>query len=1663
MADQKSIFDAFSTPDTSSTPEPSSPSTTQSLSPSTDSGGSIFSAFSSQPKQSQTSFPSPDLQRPVNGQKQSGSIFSAFEQETINQPEKQNIVQSNGEPANQDDPWYKKAWNAVNEPLFDQTTAKNWFGWDVHSWGGLGEGFFDLMSGLTSPLQLALTIGTFGSSSLLDAGGVAALKAAGWATKDIEAVVSGSGMASKLIKAGHDSDMVWKGLASSGFDIQKISEGLDVIKASGLTPESLVAQGVIRRAGASALRQAGMDVGMAENVGTWTQSAIDAGFTVQNAYAAAITSPRVFDAIKEGDYETAKKLAVEAAGMGLFAGLGAHQAVTHAGELMPDAAAKMGLRVKPSEENLKLIKEFETHDRENIINSEAQKQWEKDIRKRYGDLEFDDMQRSRFLYEAGSNKNNLSDWYNAVSESAGKDSRKGIILSKPIGKKSIYNPSAEVRTISENGKTIGELHTTIKGDNANIEWVGEPIDGDSVLNKLYGGEAIEQLKNKIGTSNVRSLLRQFSDQNPEIKNLTGERISGASAQSGLDVRDVNLPLEKDDSRIHIREAIDKAKLKEKPAEYIDRLLNQLDPDKLTDRHTEFSKEIADHFSKTLEKAKTAGVLSEGAGNYITRIFKNPENDTVRRFRSTAQGSGFSTYTSMARKRMFDTTLEGLLNGHELADYDPIALAAHNGNEFGRVAIAKDTLERLRESGVRASDGRPMVALSGSGHAMIDEKGNRIGTAVQPGRAQSLRITKKVIEGLQNNITKEAKFEADEKIKIPFEGSVVNIPSETFYSFQDEWHNLSHEEKLKYGDYRQTNTAYDNFVKEKLGEEKIKPGKLLQPEITELDKLMKEGRVVKFGVDKKTSEQLYAWTTHDYRDVANPSFKGWASRVQDSEGNPIYVESDLKAHPEAYEYLNRRFGTQESIVSKIPGMKTLLKLGQEAKGILLFGSPFHLVQEGMRALMTGISPFGHVEFDANNPIHRLAAEKGVWEGREYKGAQAFQEGLAGHSKLISKIPGLAQIQDWQQKLLFDRYIPSLKLRAFEKLNERYAKAYPDWNADKAANVAAADTANRFGGIPYKRIGRAAGTMDAARIMALAPDWLESEMRFMGSLFGEQGKITRRDTAKMAVGLWTVSRVLNALVNNGNTHNEAPFGVAVKGDDGREKVYSIRSMPGDLLHAASDPEGFLRGRVSPIVRTGIQTYTGRDEFGRKLPEHGLWVNALRNISPIGVQSTVKKMTGEDSGISAVDAATKALGATVFQYRTEAQKLAAKIASDHSESGPVDQEKMRRHSAVLNLEDKIRAGEAPITTIHQLVEEGQLHVSEAKTIEKNVKETAGMDQDMARLYMHASRAPMPDMIKIWESSTNHEKALLTPLLLKKKQAYLKKAIKDMSQQERSSDKTYQWLRGMFPQDSPWGGSSGTNVTSSGATSDKNKPSLFTSQPKNAASDEEPPAPVIAGQTIDSVGKAFDLFKGRNLNSSELAKVSPIFEKLLDLGQIKIHEVPQQVMDYLAEGKGVYAIQNKERKNDVALTSDKKFLSTSPISEEAIIGHEITHVYQSQGGVSSEQFENKFGDSPYKLPNAKNMIALHNNGVKFKDFTTEQQGAIVGNYIHLVNSIDNSKSFGDEDKKSYIHSLQPYIDDLRSSQSYKPSMQLESAVKNAASILEDVKKGVFKKLGIF
>src|SRR5258708_24544396 len=285
---------------------------------------------------------------------------------------------------------------------------------------------------------------------------------------------------------------------------------------------------------------------------------------------------------------------------------------------------------------------------------------------------------------------------------------------------------------------------------------------------------------------------------------------------------------------------------------------------------------------------------------------------------------------------------------------------------------------------------------------------------------------------------------------------------------------------------------------------------------------------------------------------------------------------------------------------------------------------------------------------------------------------------GRIKIRGNIPIVRYVQNWMQTFLFDKYIPGLKVRAGKALYDRYLSAATDadgnfkagWNAERVARTAAADTNERFGGINYKQLGRSAGAQDAMRLAALAPDWLESEMRFAKRAVtgGVEGTIARRDMARMAAGLWVAARVLNYLTT-GQPHNEAPFGVALQDKEGHEKVYSIRTMPTDVLHMMHDPWGFLLGRVSPLGKMGVEVVTGRDRFGRRLTPFQQIVDVTRGTLPIPAQLIGQAATGQlPSGMTNLYQAVKAAGFTAVAYKTEGPKTPIKAARNPHQVGTV-----------------------------------------------------------------------------------------------------------------------------------------------------------------------------------------------------------------------------------------------------------------------------------------------------------------------------------------------------------------------------------------------------------
>ena len=565
----------------------------------------------------------------------------------------------------------------------------------------------------------------------------------------------------------------------------------------------------------------------------------------------------------------------------------------------------------------------------------------------------------------------------------------------------------------------------------------------------------------------------------------------------------------------------------------------------------------------------------------------------------------------------------------------------------------------------------------------------------------------------------------------------------------------------------------------------------------LDRLIAEGQIIERK--NASGETYFAWDPRDFLPLDHPAFRAWNFAANDTAGNPVLLDAEARFHPEMAEYIKRRLRIDESPFRTNPVLRGALKANIEAKNVVLSFDVFHLGQEALRAVMTGINPFRMYERNlSNNPTLQFLVEKGLTnlEKDHYAIAQ-WSEGLVAHahSKVMSKIPGIGHFIGWLNQFMFEKYIPGLKARASIHLFEKYQKAYPEWTREKAAEVAAAHTNEAFGGINWRRMGRSAAQQDAFRLVGLAPDWLESEVRYVARVFGNEGKIARQDMAKMALGLWAVARVMNYLTT-GEPHNEAPFGVMTKDEMGRDKMYSVRTLPSDMLHMAHDPLRFLRGRLSPFITTTNEALTGRDRFGRRLAPSDVVVDIGQNLLPIALQSVGKRVRGVGSPeTTTADQITRALGATVLVYRSEAQKKATELSSNRSESGPVEVAQLRKHKAKIELEDRLRSGQIAPTEIAQLVDNGQLSIQEAKSIYRNFQITKNMNPTDAALYIRASRLPFKDFLEIWDLATDEEKAALTQLMLKKKNQYLKNAITMMTPQERASDETYARVRKMFP----------------------------------------------------------------------------------------------------------------------------------------------------------------------------------------------------------------------------------------------------------------------------
>jgi hypothetical protein len=758
--------------------------------------------------------------------------------------------------------------------------------------------------------------------------------------------------------------------------------------------------------------------------------------------------------------------------------------------------------------------------------------------------------------------------------------------------------------------------------------------------------------------------------------------------------------------------------------------------KLSPEQETFARNIRESFDQDLERAYQKGVIRTAVENYISHVWEDdPTNVAANRVRYQAASRQFDTNVSAARARTLDTMFDGEMLGKKVAVDDPVALMVNYRFSLDKAIAARNFMERLQDKDVRGPDGRALIAPAGRGETIGDD-GNQA-TLINPKAVRSMRIAQPVIDAMQQ--TGEFERRLDQGTLRSLGMRSVQLPEDV----QEQL--LKNPEELK---------------------ENIANGQIKQ---------MPDGSLV-------GQRPAYGWEVGDFQAINHPAFRDWNFATNAPDGSPVYVKSDLRVHPAAAEFLKRAVGADGSPIrdlkiGDVPVGRKFLKLSSEGKHLLLSLSPFHLAQEGLRAVMTGISPFGKLDFDLDNDA---ALQYGVSHGLTLGGGgrtlEDFTEGVSSQSAVINKMPGLRTIQGALQHFLFDRYIPGLKARAYKSLFERYQKTYSDISTTEAAQLAAAHTNELFGGLNYAQMGRSMATQDFLRSTVLAPDWLESEVRSLyRAIDPKHGAIARQDIARISAIMFGAARVLN-LLTTGQAHPEAPFGIVIPGQKGEDdKVLTLRTLPTDLLHAATDPRAFIAGRLNPLtVRPAMEFLSGRDTQGRKVTPSQEAGNFVGSFVPIPTRAIAGKFTGD---VTNPDMVVRILGASTYTYRTSAEKLAQELASDRMPSGPVTDAELANHQRNIRLEDALRNGNVSVNQIRQ-----QLPRATAQTIIDGATLTP--------LQSRFRRLPLQDKLQVWDLSLPSEKQQLQSELKAARQAY----IKSHSPAQRAQDANWHRLQNIF-----------------------------------------------------------------------------------------------------------------------------------------------------------------------------------------------------------------------------------------------------------------------------
>lgn len=362
-------------------------------------------------------------------------------------------------------------------------------------------------------------------------------------------------------------------------------------------------------------------------------------------------------------------------------------------------------------------------------------------------------------------------------------------------------------------------------------------------------------------------------------------------------------------------------------------------------------------------------------------------------------------------------------------------------------------------------------------------------------------------------------------------------------------------------------------------------------------------------------------------ISVPALRDWQWVHTTNDGQNILVKGDALIHKSIAPLIERKFATKRWEALD----KYLLDYVNKIKGSKLSLSAFHDVHERINAA-------SHLVNSANlRPLTEYIKMPEIREGmrnglKVYNGrldSAMLGEGAAAHG-WVEDIPGVGKWFAAYKDFLFENQIPRMKAEAYLGILRRNKSRYPALNEEQVARLSVKESEATFGERNYRQaVGKFTGDprfWQAMQGFFLAPDFGISKMQHIGQVFTPYGGEQRQAIAATVATLYTGARVLNQLLDNDpHFEKDSMFSVVV-GD----RRYSVRSIPGDMMHLFNATGNYAYYRLSPAMQIGIESIFKRDYNGRPIGYADIAKDILLAPVPIALASMAEKVLHAGSQI-------------------------------------------------------------------------------------------------------------------------------------------------------------------------------------------------------------------------------------------------------------------------------------------------------------------------------------------------------------------------------------------------------------------------------------------------